>query len=94
LRGLLNMIGSLARNVQVRKEGWGLLFYSPDRHKVCFVRSGDWLYPDCFDGSATFEGLAGDVSRRTGAPHEVVRRSLRRLVEHLKEKGMIDSKSG
>jgi hypothetical protein len=73
----------LADNVQVRKESWGLLFYQPSRHKVCFVRSGDWLRPTHFDGTWTFAGIINDISRRTRAPSEIIERSLPRLTDHL-----------
>jgi len=73
----------LADNVQVRKESWGLLFYQPSRHKVCFVKSGDWLYPTHFDGTWTSQGIIDDISRRTGAPSEIIERSLPGLTDHL-----------
>ncbi len=79
----------LAENVQVRKEDWGLLFYSQTRHKLCFVRSGDWLYPEYFDGSWTFENMVGDIAERTGVPVEVIERSLPAMVEQLTSKRMI-----
>jgi len=73
----------LASNVQVRKESWGLLFYQQSRHKVYFVRSGDWLQPAHFDGTWTFASIIDDISRRTGAPAEIIERSLPRLTDHL-----------
>ena len=73
----------LADNVQVRKESWGLLFYAQNRHKVCFVRSGDWLYPEHFDGSWSFQAIAEDISGRTDTPAEIIERSLPRLTDRL-----------
>jgi putative mycofactocin binding protein MftB len=73
----------LADGVQVRRESWGLLFYRPRPHKLCFVKSGDWLDPAHFDGSWTFAGVIDDVSRRTGAPMENIKRSLLRLADRL-----------
>jgi hypothetical protein len=73
----------LADNVQVRKESWGLLFYRPSPHKLCFVRSGDWLYPAHFDGSWTLESIIVDISRRTSAPVEIIERSLPKLTDRL-----------
>jgi hypothetical protein len=73
----------LADNVQVRKESWGLLFYVPSRHKVCFVRSGDWLYPGHFDGTWTFGSIVNDIAGRTGTPAEIIERSLPKLANHL-----------
>jgi len=79
----------LAPNVQVRQESWGLLFYLQTRHKVCFVRSGDWLYPAHFDGTWTFESIIDDIARRTGTPAEIIERSLPRLAKHLTSSRMI-----
>ncbi len=80
----------LADNVQVRKESWGLLFYQPSRHKVCFVKSGDWLRPGHFDGTWTFAGIVDDISRRTGAPPENIERSLPRLTDRLTKNQVIN----
>ena len=79
----------LANNVQVRKESWGLLFYVPSRHKVCFVRSGDWLYPEHFNGTWTFDGIIDDIAGRTGTPAEIIERSLPKLAERLTSNRMI-----
>jgi hypothetical protein len=83
------MAGRLADGVRVRKEEWGLLFYLPSRHRVCFVRSGDWLYPGHFDGVWTTADIVGDITRRTGAPAEMVERSLPRLTARLAASGMV-----
>lgn len=79
----------LADNVQVRKESWGLLFYVQERHKVCFVRSGDWLYPEHFDGTWTFDSIVNDIAGRTDTPAEVIERSLPGLTDHLIKKQVI-----
>jgi hypothetical protein len=79
----------LAEGVQVRKESWGLLFYGPSRHRVFFVRSGDWLYPAHFDGTWTLASIAADVARRTGAPAELIERNLPRLTARLAASRMI-----
>lgn len=73
----------------MRKESWGLLFYSQKSHKLCFVRSGDWLNPGHFDGSWTFEGMANDITGRTGVPAEIIERSLPKLTGQLTSKRMI-----
>ena len=79
----------LADNVQVRKEGWGLLFYAQTRHKVCFVLSGDWLYPKHFDGTWSFEAIVEDIAGRTDTPAEIIERSLPRLTDRLLKKRVI-----
>jgi putative mycofactocin binding protein MftB len=73
----------LATDVQVRQESWGLLFYRQAGHKLCFVKSGDWLRPAHFNGTWTQDAIANDVSRRTGAPPETVARALPRLAGRL-----------
>ena len=79
----------LADSVQVRKESWGLLFYLQTRHKVCFVRSGDWLYPAHFDGTWTSESIIEDIAGRTGTPAEIIERSLPKLEKHLTSSRMV-----
>jgi hypothetical protein len=77
------MAGRLSDGVRVRKEAWGLLFYVPARHKVLFVRSGDWLYPGHFDGTWSRADIIDDIVGRTGTPAEIVERSLPRLAARL-----------
>ena len=79
----------LADRVQVRKESWGLLFYVPSRHKVCFVRSGDWLYPPHFNGTWTTDAIIRDIAGRTGTPVEIIERALPRLTRRLAANRMI-----
>ncbi len=79
----------LAEQVQVRKESWGLLFYHRPRHKVCFVRSGDWLYPRHFDGTWTLPAIAADIAGRTGTPAELIERALPKLTDRLTGNGVI-----
>jgi hypothetical protein len=83
------MVGCLANDVQVRKESWGLLFYSQNKHKACFMRSGDWLYPEYFDGTWTFESLVSDIAKRVGIPIEIIERSVQKSINHLINKGII-----
>ena len=79
----------LADNVQVRKESWGLLFYMPMRHKVCFVRSGDWLYPEHFDGTWTLDSIVNDIAGRTDTSAEIIERSFPKLTNHLTKNRVI-----
>jgi len=83
------MLCRLAGQVQVRKEKWGLLFYVQQRHKLYFVRSGDWLYPRHFDGTWTFNSIGNDIAERTGASIEIIERSLSKLTQQLTANGMI-----
>lgn len=79
----------LADNVQVRKESWGLLFYSQPLHKLCFVRSGHWLEPEHLNGAWSLDELATDIAARTEKSAENVRSLLEKLTERLKEKRMV-----
>jgi hypothetical protein len=83
------MVCRLAEGVQLRKEKWGLLFYSQARHKLCFVRSGDWLYPRHFDGTWTFERIVDDIAGRTGTPAEIIESSMPKLAGQLTSSRMI-----
>ena len=79
----------LAENVQVRKESWGLLFYSQPRHRLSFIRSGNWLEPEHFNGDWSFEALAADIAERIGKPAESVKKPLSTVTEQLIKNGMI-----
>ena len=83
------MPSHIAPDVQVRKESWGLLFYLQTPHKLCFVRSGDWLFPEHFNGTWTLERIVDDITRNTGAPSEVIERSVSKLIKHLASNGII-----
>jgi hypothetical protein len=89
LRGILEMTYRLANKVQVRKESWGLLFYSQPRHKVSLVKSGDWLNPAHFDGTWTLESISEDISRRTDRSTEAIERNLCKLTNNLTAGRMI-----
>jgi hypothetical protein len=83
------MVFRLAENIQVRKESWGLLFYAQTQHRIFFVRSGDWLYPQNFDGTWTFDCLVKDIAGRTEAATNPIERTLRKLTDNLLKNGMI-----
>ena len=84
-----SMAYRLARDVQVRKEAWGLLFYRQAEHKVYFIRSGEWLVPEHFDGTWTLEKLSEDIATRTGAPAENISNALPKLTERLTANRML-----
>jgi len=83
------MVCRLADNVRVRKESWGLLFYSQPRHKLCFVKSGNWLEPDHFNGDWSLDKLADDIAGRTGKSAEIIQESLTKLTANLIENRMV-----
>jgi len=78
----------LAKNVQVRKESWGLLFYAQTQHRSFFVKIKNWLYPHHFDGEWTFERLVQDVAARTPTADNL-EQALRKLTDNLLKNGMI-----
>ncbi|MBN1161429.1 MAG: hypothetical protein JXA17_05745, partial [Dehalococcoidales bacterium] len=86
---LLAVTCRLADRVQVRKESWGLLFYQQARHKMFFVRSGDWLFPEHFDGTWSEQGIIDDIVQRTGTTAEIVERSLPKLTKRLTSSRLI-----
>jgi putative mycofactocin binding protein MftB len=81
----------LADDVQVRKEAWGLLFYRQAEHKVYFIRSGEWLNPEHFDGTWTLENITKDIASRTGAPDDSIKTALPKLTERLTANRMLVS---
>ena len=87
------MFGILAGDVQVRKEDWGLLFYSSSRHKVRFVRSGNWLYPYHFDGSWTFSALVDDIAKRSHSSYHSITRNLLKVIDNLSTHGLLDKEA-
>ena len=86
----INMVYRLTSDVKVRKESWGLLFYSQTRHRLFLVRSGDWFYPHHFEQNWNYEKTVDDIIRRTGASLEVIERSFRKMIANLEKNGMIN----
>jgi hypothetical protein len=82
----------LAENIQVRKESWGLIFYSQTRHKILFIRSADWLYPRHFDGNWTFANIINESSTRTGIPAKLIENAIRKPIDNLLTNGMVNDK--
>jgi putative mycofactocin binding protein MftB len=85
----LNKVYRLAKGVQVRKESWGLLFYSQINHKICFIKSRDLLHPEYFDGSWACERLICDIADRSNTSVESINSSIQTAMEHLIKKEMI-----
>ena len=84
-----NMVCRLAKGVQVRKEKWGLLFYSQTSHKVCFIGSGDLFYPHYFDGTWTLVSLIADIANRVRIKPETVKNQVVNLTKQLEDRGMV-----
>jgi hypothetical protein len=51
----INRYYRLHKGVRVRKENFGLLFYSRNGPKLTFVHSGSWIHPDFFSGHFTLK---------------------------------------
>ena len=83
------MVCRLAKDVQVRKESWGLLFYSSAKHKLRFIRSGDLLYPRHFDGTWTLDKLVNDVARRKDNSVNAINPSIQKLIKYLIDSELI-----
>jgi putative mycofactocin binding protein MftB len=87
LRGVLtDMIYRLAKGVQVRKEDWGLLFYSQAASKIYFVKSGDWLHPAHSDGRFQPDSLGCNEADAAGIPPE---HSVKNLITYLMERDIL-----
>lgn len=74
----------------MRKESWGLLFYSQIIHRLFFIKSEDWLYPRHFDGAWPVEKVIEDIAVRTGKPPEIIEPALVKLLENLVKNGTIE----
>jgi putative mycofactocin binding protein MftB len=79
----------LSAGVQLRKESWGLLFYSQKQHRLFFIKSGEWLFPSHFDGTWTFDGLVDDIALHTGASTDLIEHNLRKSFDNLIKNGMV-----
>jgi len=79
----------LAKNVQVRKESWGLLFYSQDSHRLLFVKSGNWLAPENLKEGCDLDSLIDKAVQRIGCSSQVAIEVLTKLINNLSKNGMI-----
>jgi putative mycofactocin binding protein MftB len=79
----------LADSVQVRKESWGLLFYSQTQHRALFIKSADWLYPHYFDGNWTFNRIIADIVERTRVSIGIIEDSIQNSITDLVKRGVV-----
>ncbi len=87
MRGILtDMIYRLAKGVQVRKEDWGLLFYSQAESKIYFVKSGDRLHPLSSDGTFQSDSICCNEAdaARISSEH-----SVKNLITYLMERDIL-----
>lgn len=90
MRGILtDMRYRLATGVQVRKEDWGLLFYSQGESKIYFAKSGDWLYPAYSNGTSRHDSLCFDVADGTRTASQAIEHSVQKLISYLVGRGII-----
>jgi putative mycofactocin binding protein MftB len=82
------MIYRLSRGIRVRKEDWGLLFYSQAKNKIYFVKSGDCLRPLYSDKTLQSDFLYYD-NDGTVTSSKTPERSVQKLITHLVERGII-----
>ena len=83
-----NIRYSLASGVQVREEGFGLLFYSMSGPRLYFVSSGDVLDSRFFQGEWTLDQWFNQ-SRDQGTIPESGMLSLTHTLGRLVEKGIL-----
>ncbi|MDJ0784214.1 MAG: mycofactocin biosynthesis chaperone MftB [Desulfosarcinaceae bacterium] len=79
----------LAAGVQVRREVFGLLFYDYRGPRLYFVPSRDLLPAAFFDGRQTVADLLERLPTVAASTREQVRSQLLRLLNTLREKGLI-----
>ncbi len=84
------MVLQLAPLVQVRKENWGLLFYSQARHKVTFVKSGELIQPQYFDPGWDIDSILKDIGQRTGKDRSALAKEVERLVDQLLKSKVVE----
>lgn len=79
----------LTDGVQVRQEGFGLLFYNYRGPRLYFVPSKAYIGEDFFDGIQTVGQLADVMGRKHAVPRRDIRDHLARILQSLEAKGLI-----
>lgn len=90
LRSLVSRAYRLQSGVRVRKEKFGLLFYSRNGPKLTFVYSGQWIRPDFFSGRFTLsEWLDHERLKARKEMNEDLLKAIETLLSRLVNKGLI-----
>jgi len=80
----------LADRISVRKERFGLLFYSPIGPRLTFVHSGTWIQPELFEGNISLKKwLADQGSFLSGQTLGEMGRRLSTVLSKLVQKELI-----
>ena len=80
----------LQKGVRVRKENFGLLFYSRNGPKLTFVHTGPWIRPDFFSGHLTLgEWLKSKRLCDSGEKPPDLEPKISRALSRLADKGLI-----
>jgi putative mycofactocin binding protein MftB len=90
LEPLTNRYYRLQKGVRVRKENFGLLFYSRNGPKLTFVHTGPWIHPDFFSGHFTIkEWLNSKRLCDSGENPPGLETKISRALSRLADKGLI-----
>jgi putative mycofactocin binding protein MftB len=80
----------LQKGVRVRKENFGLLFYSRNGPKLTFVHTGPWMHPDFFSGHFTVkEWLKSKRLCDSGEKPSGLESKISRALSRLADRGLI-----
>ena len=83
------MVYHLAKGVQVRKEDWGLLFYSQGENKIYFAKSGDLLQPIHSDDTFKLAINHSEKSNSSANSAKSIEESIQKLIASLIERGIV-----
>lgn len=84
---------TLAKGVQVRREGFGLLFYDYKGPRLYFVPSKDLLTDDFFDGKQSIHEATKPLTALTVKSREKIQDQMEHLLSMLEVKGLIYGQS-
>jgi len=79
----------LAEGVQVRREGFGLLFYSCRGPRLYFLPSKNLIEESFFEGKETVRELVESIHAKYGLSISHVREKVNQILESLQRKGLI-----
>jgi putative mycofactocin binding protein MftB len=80
----------LKQGVRVRRERFGLLFYSRNGPKLTFVYSGPWICPEIFSGQVILrDWLHREALKNSAAKPIGLEAKISRALSKLVDKGLI-----
>jgi putative mycofactocin binding protein MftB len=83
-------VWKLAEGVQVRRERFGLLFYSSWGPRLYFLSSKDLIEESFFEGKETVRGLVESIHKKYGFSVFSIQEKVSQILESLQTKGLIN----